>query len=165
EAPGLAARRVFTVDHMTYPYGVHVALVEVDPGTGALRVLRYLVAYEVGKAINPQLVVGQLVGGVAQGLGGAVYENFGYDEQGQPQATTFMDYRIPTAAEVPEWVDTLVTEDAPSPDNPLGVKGAGEGGITAVGATVANAVRDALGLAGDVGGLPLSPHRIVELSR
>ncbi|MGH3435066.1 MAG: xanthine dehydrogenase family protein molybdopterin-binding subunit [Sciscionella sp.] len=164
-APGLAARRVFTVDHMTYPYGVHVALVEVDRGTGHVTVLRYLVAYEVGRAINPTLVEGQLVGGVAQGLGGAVYESFEYDEQGQPLATTFMDYLMPTAAEVPPWVDTLVTEDAPSPDNPLGVKGAGEGGVTAAGATLANAVRDALGMAGDIGQLPLSPHRIVELER
>lgn len=162
--PGLSARRTFHVDHMTYPYGVHVALVEVDRGTGSLSVLRYLVAYEVGKAINPTLVEGQLVGGVAQGLGGAVYENFHYDDQGQPQATTFMDYLMPTAAEVPARVDSVVTEDAPSPDNPLGTKGAGEGGITAVGGAVANAVRDALHLTDDVGGLPLSPRRIVELA-
>lgn len=164
EAPGLGARRVFTVDHMTYPYGVHVALVEIDRGTGRLTVPRYLVAYEVGRAVNPKLVEGQLVGGVAQGLGGAAYECFDYDEQGQPQATTFMDYLMPTAEEVPARVDTLVTEDAPSPGNPLGAKGAGEGGVTGAGAAIANAVRDALGLTGDVGSLPLSPHRIVELS-
>ncbi|CAM03288.1 xanthine dehydrogenase molybdenum binding subunit apoprotein [Saccharopolyspora erythraea NRRL 2338] len=163
-APGLQARRVFEVDHMTYPYGVHVALVEIDRGTGHVSVLRYLVAYEVGRAINPALVEGQLLGGVAQGLGGAVYENFHYDEQGQPQATTFMDYLLPTAAEVPGVVEALVTEDAPSPDNPLGVKGAGEGGITAVGAAVANAVRDAIGLSGDVGHLPLAPRRVAELA-
>ncbi|GAA4830986.1 xanthine dehydrogenase family protein molybdopterin-binding subunit [Saccharopolyspora rosea] len=160
EEPGLRARRVFEVDHMTYPYGVHVALVDVDPGTGRVAVPRYLVAYEVGRAINPALVEGQLVGGVTQGLGGAVYERFHYDAQGQPQATTFLDYLVPTAAEAPGLVDVVVTEDAPSPDNPLGTKGAGEGGITAVGAAVANAVRDALGLTGDVGRLPLSPSRV-----
>jgi carbon-monoxide dehydrogenase large subunit len=163
EPPGLAARRRFEVDHMTYPYGVHVALVDVDAGTGRIDVLRYLVAYEIGKAINPTLVEGQLVGGVAQGLGGAVYEEFRYDEAGQPLAATFMDYLMPTAAEVPCKVETVVTEDAPSPSNPLGTKGAGEGGITAAGGALANAVRDALGLAGGVGSLPLHPQRVVEL--
>jgi carbon-monoxide dehydrogenase large subunit/6-hydroxypseudooxynicotine dehydrogenase subunit gamma len=164
EEPGLAARRRFEVGHMTYPYGVHVALVEADPGTGRVEVLRYLVAYEVGRAINPTLVEGQLVGGVTQGLGGALYEEFSYDPAGQPQATTFMDYLVPTAAEAPRRVETVVREDAPSPDNPLGTKGAGEGGITAVGATVANAVRDALGLADSVTGLPLAAPRVVTLA-
>lgn len=149
---------------MTYPYGVHVALVSVDAGTGRIDVRRYLVAYEIGKAINPTLVEGQLIGGVAQGLGGAMYEEFRYDAAGQPLATTFMDYLIPTAAEVPSRVDTVVREDAPSPSNPLGTKGAGEGGITGVGAAVANAVRDALGLSGDVGSLPLHPERVVDLA-
>jgi aerobic carbon-monoxide dehydrogenase large subunit len=129
-----------------------------------VEVPRYLVAYEVGRAINPTLVEGQLIGGVAQGLGGAVYERFGYDEAGQPLATTFMDYLIPTAAEVPARVHTVLREDAPSPDNPLGVKGAGEGGITAAGAAVANAVRDALELSGSVGALPLDPARVVALA-
>lgn len=164
EEPGLAMRRRFEVGHMTYPYGVHVALVEADPDTGRVEVLRYLVAYEVGRAINPTLVRGQLVGGLAQGLGGALYERFSYDEAGQPQATTFMDYVIPTAAEVPARVETVVTEDAPSSDNPLGVKGAGEGGIAGAGAAVANAVRDALGLPGSVGGLPLDPCRVTDLA-
>lgn len=163
EEPGLAARRVFAVDHMTYPYGVHVALVTVDPGTGAVRVPRYLVAYEVGRAINPALVEGQLVGGAAQGLGGALYEEFRYDDAGQPLATTFMDYLMPTAAETVPTVETLITEDAPSPDNPLGTKGAGEGGITAAGATLASGVRAALGLRAAVGRLPLTPSRVAEL--
>ncbi len=164
EEPGLAARRTFNVDHMTYPYGVHVALVDVEPCSGRVAVLRYLVAYEVGRAVNPTLVEGQLIGGVAQGLGGALLEEFVYDAEGQPQATTFIDYLMPTAAEVPARVEVLVTEDAPSPDNPLGVKGAGEGGITAVGAALANAVRNALGLAGDVGSLPLTPSLVVALA-
>ncbi|HYX92930.1 MAG TPA: xanthine dehydrogenase family protein molybdopterin-binding subunit [Myxococcaceae bacterium] len=163
EAPGLAARRRFEVDHMTYPYGVHLALVDVDSGTGRIDVLRYLVAYEIGRAINPTLVEGQLVGGAAQGLGGALYEEFRYDQSGQPLATTFMDYLMPTAAEVAPRVDTVVTEDAPSPSNPLGMKGAGEGGIAGVGAALANAVRDALGLPGEVGSLPLHPERVTEL--
>jgi aerobic carbon-monoxide dehydrogenase large subunit len=162
EPAGLSARRRFEVSHMTYPYGAHAAVVEVDTGTGRIRVLRYLVAYEVGRAINPMLVEGQLRGGVAQDLGGALFEEFRYDGAGQPQAITFIEYRLPTAAEIPP-VDVLLSQDAPSPGNPLGVMGAGEGGINAVGAAVANAVRDALGLAGGVGQLPLTPARVCAL--
>jgi len=162
EPAGLFARRRFEVSRMTYPYGVHAAVVAVDPGTGQVRVLRYLVAYEVGRAVNPLLVEGQLRGGVAQGIGGALFEEFSYDDAGQPQAITFIEYRMPTAAEVPP-VDLLVRQDAPSPGNPLGVMGAGEGGVSAAGAAVANAVRDALGLAGGVGQLPLTPVRVREL--
>ena len=163
EPAGLSARRRFEVSHMTYPYGVHAAVVEVDTGTGRVRVLRYLVAYEVGRAINPMLVEGQLRGGVAQGIGGTLLEEFRYDEDGQPQAVTFIEYRLPTAAEIPP-VDVLLCQDAPSPGNPLGVMGAGEGGISAVGAAVANAVRDALGLPGSVGQLPLTPARVCALA-
>jgi CO/xanthine dehydrogenase Mo-binding subunit len=159
---GLSARRRFEVSHMTYPYGAHAAVVAVDPGTGQVRVLRYLVAYEVGRAVNPMLVEGQLRGGVAQGLGGALFEEFSFDALGQPQAITFMEYRMPTAAEVPP-VDLLISTDAPSPGNPLGVMGAGEGGVAAAGAAVANAVRDALGLTGGVGRLPLTPAWVREL--
>ena len=164
EPAGLSARRRFEVTHMTYPYGAHAAVVEVDTGTGQVRVLRYLVAYEVGRAVNPMLVEGQLRGGVAQGIGGALFEEFGYDEAGQPQAITFIEYRLPTAAEIPP-VDVLLSQDAPAPGNPLGAMGAGEGGVNAAGAAVANAVRDALGLAGGVGQLPLSPARVCALSR
>ncbi|HTQ87899.1 MAG TPA: xanthine dehydrogenase family protein molybdopterin-binding subunit [Streptosporangiaceae bacterium] len=164
EPAGLSARRRFEVSHMTYPYGVHAAAVEVDTATGRVRVLRYLVAYEVGRAVNPMLVEGQLRGGVAQGIGGALFEEFRYDEDGQPQAITFIEYRLPTAAEIPP-VDVLLCQDAPSPGNPLGVMGAGEGGINAVGAAVANAVRDALGLAGGVGQLPLTPARVWALAQ
>jgi carbon-monoxide dehydrogenase large subunit len=163
EPAGLGARRRFDVTHMTYPYGVHIAVAEVDPGTGGVRVLRYLVAYEVGRAVNPALVEGQLRGGVAQGIGGSLLEEFSYDEAGQPQAVTFMDYRMPTAAEIPP-IDVLVTQQAPAPGNPLGVMGAGEGGISAAGAAVASAVRDALGLAGSVGRLPLTPARVAALA-
>jgi carbon-monoxide dehydrogenase large subunit/6-hydroxypseudooxynicotine dehydrogenase subunit gamma len=163
EPAGLSARRRFEVAHMTYPYGVHIAVVEVDAGTGRVQVLRYLVAYEVGRAVNPTLVEGQLRGGAAQGIGGALLEEFGYDEAGQPQATTFIDYRMPTAAEVPP-IDVLVTQQSPAPGNPLGVRGAGEGGISAAGAVLASAVRDALGLAGSVGRLPLTAARVQALA-
>ncbi|ALG14310.1 xanthine dehydrogenase family protein molybdopterin-binding subunit [Kibdelosporangium phytohabitans] len=159
EPAGLSARRRFEVEHMTYPYGVHLALVDVDTGTGHVKVLRYLVAYDVGRAINPTLVEGQLLGGVAQGVGGALLEEFRYDDAGQPQAVTFMDYQLPTAAELPH-IDILVAQDAPAPGNPLGVKGAGEGGVTAAGASIAGAIRDALGLTGPVGRLPMTAERV-----
>jgi len=159
EDPGLSARRRFSVDHMTYPFGVHAALVSVDVETGAIEVLRYLVAFEVGRAVRADLVVDQLRGGVVQGLGGALSEEFRYDAAGQPLATTLTDYLLPVATGAPATVETFVSERAPSASNPLGAKGAGEGGITAVGAAIAGAARDALGLSGSVGALPITPER------
>ncbi len=151
---------VFHVDHMTYPYGVHLAEVEVDAGTGGVAVTRYFVGYEIGRSVNPRLVEGQLLGGVAQGLGGALLEEFRYDENGQPLSTTFMDYLVPTAMEVPDGIGLLVSEEWPA-DNDLGVRGAGEGGITGVGAAVANAVADALGDPTAARSLPVEPQRVV----
>ncbi len=152
----------FVGDLQGFPYGLHIAAVEVDPGSGDVRVQRYFVAYDIGRCINPVLVKGQISGGFAQGLGGALLEEFSFDGSGQPLATSFMDYLLPTSAEVPS-VEVLITEDAPSPVNPLGVKGAGEGGTAAVGAAIANAVSDALGR--EVTRLPLNPQRVVELRR
>ncbi len=161
EPAGLSARYRFSIDHMTYPYGAHVAVVEIDPGTGGVKVLRYLVAYEVGRAINPALVEDQLRGGVAQGIGGALFEEFQYDVNGQPLSATFMDYLVPTAAESPE-VELVVCEDSPATTNPLGVRGAGEGGLTAAGAALVTAVRDALGGV-TVSALPMTPDRVLEM--
>ncbi|HEX9554716.1 MAG TPA: xanthine dehydrogenase family protein molybdopterin-binding subunit [Streptosporangiaceae bacterium] len=161
--PGpLGARREFSVDHMTYPYGVHLAQVEIDPGTGAIRVLRYFVAYEVGHAINPATVEGQLVGGALQGIGGALFEEVAYSPEGQPLTASLIDYLLPSAHEAPD-VGTLVTEDYPSRSNPLGAKGAGEGGITAVGAAIASAVGDALGTPSVPTRLPITPERVCQL--
>lgn len=160
EPAGLSARYRFDVDHMTYPYGAHVCVVEVDPGTGGIEVLHYLVAYEVGRAVNPTLVEGQLRGGVAQGVGGALLEQFSYDEAGQPLATTFMDYLMPTATEVPD-VHLVVCEDAPARTNGLGVRGAGEGGLTGAGAAVASAVSHAIGEAA-MSALPITPATVLE---
>jgi carbon-monoxide dehydrogenase large subunit len=161
-APGLSAEGWFHSDHMNYPYGVHVAQVRVDRETGGIKVERYLVAYDVGRAVNPMLVEGQIHGGLAQGLGGALFEEFQYDEQGQPLSVTFADYLMPTAMEMPP-VEVLITEDAPSPLNPLGLKGAGEGGVTAAGAAIASAVDDALGLPGAVTRLPVTPQRVRQI--
>jgi CO/xanthine dehydrogenase Mo-binding subunit len=150
----------YTCDLLGYPYGIHIAAVEVDTGTGAVEIKRFAVSYDIGRCINPVIVRGQITGGAAQGIGGALLEEFVYDAEGQPLAASFMDYLMPTASEMPE-VEILVTEDAPSPLNPLGVKGAGEGGTAAVGAAIANAVSDALGV--EVTCLPLSPDRVNEL--
>jgi len=155
--PGLVADGWFNTAHMTYPYGVQVALVKLDPGTGAVTVEKMLIAFDVGRAINPMLVRGQLVGGFAQGLGGALFEEFQYDERGQPLSVTFADYLMPTAHEVPA-VDVIIAEDAPSACNPLGIKGAGEGGVAAVGAVIASAVDDALGGQGLITQIPITPQ-------
>jgi len=157
---GLAAEGWFHTDHMTYPYGVHVAVVAIDRDTGNVKVERYAIAYDVGRAVNPMLVEGQLVGGLAQGLGGALSEEFLYDDRGEPLATTFADYLMPTARELPGAVEILIAEDAPAPGNPLGIKGAGEGGVNAVGAAIAAAIDDALGRPGAVTQLPVTPARL-----
>jgi carbon-monoxide dehydrogenase large subunit len=160
--PGLTAERWFHTDHVTFPYGVHLAQVRVDRETGEVKVERYMMTYDVGRAVNPMLVKGQLTGGFAQGLGGALLEEFAYNEQGQPLSTTFADYLIPTTKEVPN-VEVVVTEDAPSPFNPLGIKGAGEGGSNAVGAAIASAVDDALGRTASITRVPIHPLTVWRL--
>ena len=99
---------------MTYPYGVQIGIVRIDAETGEATVERFLLAYDIGRSMNPMLVEGQLVGGFVQGLGGALCEEFRYDEYGQPLSATLADYALPTAREVPA-VEVLVTEDAPEP--------------------------------------------------
>jgi carbon-monoxide dehydrogenase large subunit len=157
-APGVTAEARFNSERMSFPYGMHVAAVEADIETGQIAIHRYCVAYDVGRAINPTLVEGQIVGGAAQGVGGALLEELRYDADGQLVAGSFLDYMLPTATEAPA-VDVLITEDAPTPLSPLGAKGAGEGGTAAAGAAIANAVSDALGV--EVTELPLTPERVV----
>ena len=99
---GLSAEDTFESTHMVYPYGVHVAVVRVDADTGNVAIERYVIAYDIGKAVNPKLVEGQIAGGLAQGVGGALLEEFRYDENGEPLSVTFADYLMPTAREVPE---------------------------------------------------------------
>ena len=156
---GLRAEDTFEFTHMVYPYGVHIAVVRLDGDTGAVAVERYAIAYDIGRAVNPKLVEGQIAGGFAQGLGGALYEEFLYDEGGEPLSVTFADYLMPTAHEIPE-ISVLIAEDAPSPLNPLGLKGAGEGGTNPVGAAIASAIDDALQRPGAVTRLPVSPQRL-----
>jgi carbon-monoxide dehydrogenase large subunit/6-hydroxypseudooxynicotine dehydrogenase subunit gamma len=160
--PGLSAEGWFFSNHMNYPYGVHVAVVRVDPETGGVAIERFLIAYDIGRAVNPMLVEGQIAGGFAQGVGGALFEEFLYDDRGEPLSVTFADYLMPTAREIPE-IDVIISEDAPSPLNPLGLKGSGEGGINAVGAAIASAIDDAIGMPGAVTELPVTPRRLKAL--
>jgi len=163
--PGLEAIEFYQQDKMTYGNGAHLVLVEVDPETGGVHILRYLVDYDVGRAINPRLVNGQIVGGIAQGLGSALMEELAYDEHGQLTTGSLMDYLLPTSAEVPP-IDVHMGEEHPSTLNPLGVKGVGEDGLVAAGPAIANAVADALlPLGVSVTALPLSPGHLRDLIR
>lgn len=144
DEPGLGAQAVYLDEHMNYPYGVTLVQIEIDPATGGHTLRRFLTSTEAGRAINPMTTRGQVIGAAAQGIGGALYEEFLYDESGQPLATSFMDYLLPTSLDVPD-VDFFMTEDAPTPNNPFGAKGLGEVGLIAVGAAVAGAIDDAFG--------------------
>ena len=164
--PGLYATDFFQAPKMTYPYGTHAAMVEVDGDTGEVKILRYAIAYDIGKAVNPMIVDGQMIGALAQGIGGALYEELVYDEQGQLLTTTFMDYLMPTAMEMPAVTAVRILEETPTPLNPLGVKGAGEGGSSGCGGAIANAVADALAPLGvSITALPLTPDRLSALIR
>ena len=164
--PGLYAEHFFEAPKMTYPYGTHIAVVEVDIETGAVALRKYVITYDVGRAVNPMIVDGQLVGALGQGLGGALFEELVYDEQGQLLTTTLMDYLVPTAMEMPAVTVTRILEETPTPLNPLGVKGVGEGGSSGCGAAIANAVADALVPLGiGITALPLSPDRLRALLR
>jgi carbon-monoxide dehydrogenase large subunit len=162
ELAGLSVEATFESSQMVYPYGVHIAVVLVDAGTGGVKIERYCVAFDVGRAVNPMLVDGQIAGGLAQGIGGALFEEFVYDPAGEPLSVSFADYLMPTAHEIPE-LSILVTEDAPSPLNGLGLKGAGEGGVNPVGAALASAIDDALQRPGAVTRLPVTPQRLKAL--
>ncbi len=162
--PGLTAQAWFETEHTVFPFGAHFAVVRIDAGTGRVTVERLMIAYDVGRAVNPMMLDGQLVGGAVQGIGGALFEEFTYGENGDPLAVTFADYLMPTLADVPA-IETLITEDAPSPLNPLGLKGAGEAGVNAVGAAIASAIDDAIGIPGTVTRLPVTPQRMREMLR
>jgi aerobic carbon-monoxide dehydrogenase large subunit len=164
EPPELRESAVYRPPTVTYAAGVHAAVVRVDARTGVVELARYAVAHDCGRVVNPMIADGQIVGGVVQGIGGALYEELIYDEEGQLRTGSLMDYLLPTAGDVPEiLLDHLET---PSPLNPLGVKGLGEGGAIAPPAAIANAVEDALRPLGVVireG--PLSPARVHALIR
>ena len=165
DPPGLETTAYFEAAQLTFSYGSHAAHVAVDPETGKIEILRYVVVEDIGRAINPLMVHGQAVGGAAQGIGATLSEELVYDNNGQLLAGSFMDYLLPTSTDVPP-IESIVLEEAPSPLNPLGVKGAGEGGSVATGATLANAGSNALAPLGvQVNQLPLSPDFIARLIR
>ncbi|HEU5196121.1 MAG TPA: molybdopterin cofactor-binding domain-containing protein, partial [Methylomirabilota bacterium] len=157
--PDFDATAYHHVPTVTFASAVHVAQVEVDPDSGAVKLLRYVVAHDCGKVINPAIVEGQIHGGVAQGVGGALFEEMAYDEEGQLLSGTLMDYTVPRADDLP-WIDTVHLE-YPSPRNPLGIKGLGEGGAISPPAAIANAIDDALAPLGvRLTGTPALPSRV-----
>jgi len=160
---GISAEESFANSRHTYSYGAHAAHVAVDPRTGHVEVVDYVAVEDVGRVINPMLLKGQIVGAVVQGLGGALLEQLVYDYEGQLLTGSLADYLLPTAGDFPR-IRAVVTETHPSPINPLGAKGAGEGGVVPVGGVIANAVASALAsLNVQPRELPLAPPRIWQL--
>jgi len=161
-SPDFEASAYHHVPTVTYASAVHVAQVEVDVGTGGVKLLRYVVAHDCGRVINPTIVEGQVHGGVAQGVGGALFEEMVYDESGQLLTGSLMDYAVPKADDLP-LIETVHLE-CPSPRNPLGVKGLGEGGAISPPAAIANAIEDALAPFGvRITETPVTAARIVAL--
>jgi carbon-monoxide dehydrogenase large subunit len=159
--PGLEETTFYDPENFVFPFGAHACVVDVDPETGKVKVVRYVAVDDCGNAINPLLIDGQIHGGVVHGIGQALYERVHYDDSGQLDTGSFVTYAIPTAAEMPSFeTDRTVT---PSPVNSLGAKGVGEAGTIAASAAVTNAVIDAMRPLGvDYMNMPLSPMRIWE---
>ncbi|MHB1592615.1 MAG: aerobic carbon-monoxide dehydrogenase large subunit [Streptosporangiaceae bacterium] len=162
DEPGIEGREYFSPVRSTFASGMHAAIVETDPDTAEVRVLRYCVVHDCGPLINPRIVEGQIHGGVAQGVGGALYEKMAYDETGQLQNASFMDFLMPYVSEVPDRIEIDHLE-TPSPLNPLGIKGAGEAGVIPGSAVIAAAIEDAEGF--PITSMPISPSDLFELRR
>jgi len=160
--PGLAADATFRIDKLAYANSCHCVEVEVDIETGAVRIARYVALQDSGRRVNPAIVEGQLHGGIAHGVGNALFEWMGYDASGQPVTTTFADYLLPTATELPRF--EALYKETPSPHNPLGVKGVGELGVIPAAAALISAIEDALSPFGvHIAQMPITPDKIVEL--
>jgi CO/xanthine dehydrogenase Mo-binding subunit len=162
EAPGLESRDYYSPPRSTFASGMHAAIVEIDPDTSEIRIDRYCVVHDCGTLINPMIVRGQVHGGVAQGIAGALYETLDYDEYGQLRNASFMDFLMPYVTELPDRIE-LGHQETPSPLNPLGIKGAGEAGVIPVSAVLAAAVEDATGIR--ITRMPLSPSELYHLRR
>ncbi|MGZ4485289.1 MAG: aerobic carbon-monoxide dehydrogenase large subunit [Nocardioidaceae bacterium] len=161
EAPGLEGSDYYSPPRSTFANGMHAVIVETDPDTADIKILRYCVVHDCGTIINPMIVEGQIHGGVAQGVGGALYERMEYAPDGQLLNASYMDFLMPYASEVPVVeIDHLET---PSPLNPLGVKGAGEAGVIPGSAAIASAIEDAEGII--ITSMPISPSELYELRR
>ncbi len=160
DEPGLEGRDYFSPMQSTFASGMHAVVVETDPDTAEIKILRYCVVHDCGRLINPRIVEGQIHGGVAQGVGGALYERMAYDDSGQLQNASFMDFLMPYVSEVPERIEIDHLE-TPSPLNPLGIKGAGEAGVIPGAAAFAAAIEDAEGF--PIRAMPISPSDLFEL--
>jgi carbon-monoxide dehydrogenase large subunit len=160
DEPGLEGRDFYSPQRSTFASGMHAVIVETDPETAEIKILKYAVVHDCGRLINPMIVEGQIQGGVAQGVGGALYERMAYDENGQLLNATFMDFLMPYVTEVPEHIDIDHLE-TPSPLNPLGIKGAGEAGVIPSAAVFASAIEDAEGL--PITAMPISPSELFAL--
>ncbi len=154
EGGALDVTAVFRVATVTWTMGVHAVILGVHRRTGIVKVLRYAVSHEGGREINPKVVEGQVIGGIAQGLGGALFEQWSYSDTGEPLSTTFAAYHLPLSTDVPRVTVKHLHVDTPV--NPIGVRGAGESGTIAVYAAVAGAVDDALGDGYHVGSTPIA---------
>jgi carbon-monoxide dehydrogenase large subunit len=160
--PGLEATKSFMVEGITYPNGCHIAEVEVDPDTGSVTIARYVIVHDCGTMLNETLVDGQVLGGLAHGIGNALYERMDYDAGAQPQTTTLADYLVPSACEIPS--PEISHQVSPTPSNPLGVKGVGESGTVPAAAALVSAIEDALAPFGvRIAETPIMPDRLVEL--
>jgi aerobic carbon-monoxide dehydrogenase large subunit len=162
EEPGIEGREFYSPMRSTFASGMHAVVVETDPETAEIKILRYCVVHDCGKLINPRIVEGQIHGGVAQGVGGALYERMVYDEAGQLLNASFMDFLMPYVSEVPTTIEIDHLE-TPSPLNPLGIKGAGEAGVIPGAAAIASAIEDAEGFV--ITAMPISPSELFELRR
>jgi CO/xanthine dehydrogenase Mo-binding subunit len=160
EEPGLEATGYYSPERSTFANGMHAVVVETEPETAEIRILRYCVVHDCGNLINPMIVEGQIHGGIAQGVGGALYERMEYDEHGQLLNASYMDFLMPYVTEVPASIeiDHLQT---PSPLNPLGIKGAGEAGVIPGSAAIAAAIEDAEGL--PIHRMPITPSELFAL--
>jgi carbon-monoxide dehydrogenase large subunit len=157
--PGLEASSFFEPQNFTFPFGTHIVAAEVDKDTGRVAIKKYIAVDDCGVQVNPLLVEGQLQGGIAHSIGQALFEQTVYDENGQLLTGEFMDYAIPRAKDIPEYV--LGHTVTPSPSNPLGIKGVGEAGTIGATPAIANAVIDALEPLGIAHlDLPLTPERV-----
>lgn len=161
DAPGLEHRDYYSPIRSTFASGAHAAIVEIDPATWEIDVVKYAVVHDCGNVVNPMIVEGQVHGGVAQGVGGALYERMAYDQDGQLQNASFMDFLMPYASEVPD-ID-IDHQQTPSPLNPLGIKGAGEAGVIPGTAAIASAIEDAVGRR--IASMPISPTELYDLVR
>jgi CO/xanthine dehydrogenase Mo-binding subunit len=161
DAPGLEHRDYYSPIRSTFASGAHAAIVEIDPATWEIDVVKYAVVHDCGNIVNPMIVEGQVQGGVAQGVGGALYERMAYDRDGQLQNASFMDFLMPYSSEIPDVV--IDHQETPSPLNPLGLKGAGEAGVIPGTAAIASAIEDAVGRR--ITSMPISPTELYDLVR